>query len=110
MPRRDYAGTVLHGLTAWIGVEVWGTGGEIGHSIDGSRAERSPCRLRRPQTQAQIVSLEQAGAIGVTFLDAWLGLMECARLDPGETLLVSGGVGGAAAQIRKWRGSAPHRG
>jgi len=39
VPGRDYAGTVIHGPVEWIGVEVWGTGGEIGYSIDGSHAE-----------------------------------------------------------------------
>jgi NADPH:quinone reductase len=36
VPRRDYVGTVIHGPVEWIGAEVWGTGGEIGYSVDGS--------------------------------------------------------------------------
>src|SRR5258705_4504449 len=39
VPGRDYAGTVLHGPAEWIGAEGWGTGGEIGYSVDGSHAE-----------------------------------------------------------------------
>src|SRR4029077_2738261 len=39
VPGRDYAGTVFRGPAEWIGAEVWGTGGEIGYSIDGSHAE-----------------------------------------------------------------------
>src|SRR5580658_588446 len=38
VPGRDYAGTVVH-PAEWMGAEVWGTGGEIGFSIDGSHAE-----------------------------------------------------------------------
>jgi NADPH:quinone reductase-like Zn-dependent oxidoreductase len=38
VPGRDYAGTVVAGPNEWIGAEVWGTGGEIGYSIDGSHA------------------------------------------------------------------------
>jgi NADPH:quinone reductase-like Zn-dependent oxidoreductase len=52
--------------------------------------------------------MQQAAAIGLTYLAAWLGLVEYARLAPSETLLVigtNGGVGGAAAQIGKWRGA-----
>ena len=55
-----------------------------------------------------IALLEQAAAIGLTYLAAWLGLVEYARLAPGETLLVigaNGGVGSAVAQIGKWRGA-----
>jgi NADPH:quinone reductase-like Zn-dependent oxidoreductase len=54
------------------------------------------------------LSLEQAAAVGVTYLAAWLGVVEYAQLTSGETLLVigaGGGVGGAAAQIGKWRGA-----
>ena len=43
-----------------------------------------------------------AAAIGVTYLAAWLGIIEYAQLRSGETLLVvgaGGGVGSAAAQI-----------
>ncbi len=36
VPGRDYAGTVVAGPAEWMGAEVWGTGGEIGYSINGS--------------------------------------------------------------------------
>src|SRR5258706_16344319 len=39
VPGRDYAGTVIHGPVEWIGAEAWGTGGEIGYSVDGSHAK-----------------------------------------------------------------------
>src|SRR6266571_6491045 len=108
VPGRDYAGTVIHGPVEWIGVEVWGTGGEIGYSIDGSHAELIAVPVASLRRKPKTLSFEQAAAIGVTYLAAWLGLVEYAQLAPGETLLVigaSGGVGGAAAQIGKWRGA-----
>src|SRR5882762_4383436 len=108
VPGRDYAGTVIHGPVEWIGVEVWGTGGEIGYSIDGSHAELIAVPVASLRRKPKTLSFEQAAAIGVTYLAAWLGLVEYAELAPGETLLVtgaSGGVGGAAAQIGKWRGA-----
>ena len=37
--RCDFAGVVVDGPTEWIGVEVWGTGGDVGFSRDGSHAE-----------------------------------------------------------------------
>ena len=108
VPGRDYAGTVIHGPTEWIGAEVWGTGGEIGYSVDGSHAELIAVPVASLRRKPKTLSLEQAAAIGVTYLAAWLGVVEYAQLAPGETLLVigaGGGVGGAAAQIGKWRGA-----
>ena len=108
VPGRDYAGTVLHGPVEWIGAEVWGTGGEIGYSINGSHAELIAVPVASLRRKPRSLSLQQAATIGVTYLAAWLGVVEYARLDPGETLLVigaGGGVGGAAAQIGKWRGA-----
>jgi NADPH:quinone reductase len=108
VPGRDYAGTVVDGPAGWVGAEVWGTGGEIGFSIDGSHAELMAVPIASLRRKPERLSLEQAGAMGITYLAAWVGTIEYARLAPGETLLVigaSGGVGGAAAQIGKWRGA-----
>jgi NADPH:quinone reductase len=108
VPGRDYAGVVVDGPAEWIGVEVWGTGGEIGYSIDGSHAELIAVPIASLRRKPRVLSLEQAAAIGLTYLAAWLGLIEYARLATGETLLVvgaNGGVGGAVAQIGKWRGA-----
>jgi NADPH2:quinone reductase len=108
VPGRDYAGTVVEGPAKWTGAEVWGTGGEIGFSIDGSHAELIAVPVASLRRKPKRLSLEQAGAMGITYLAAWVGTIEYARLAPGETLLVigaSGGVGGAAAQIGKWRGA-----
>src|SRR5882762_4339437 len=108
VPGRDYAGTVVKGPLEWIGAEVWGTGGEIGYSVDGSHAELIAVPVASLRRKPKRLSLEQAAAIGVTYLAAWLGVVEYAQLASGETLLVTGaggGVGGAAAQIGKWRGA-----
>jgi NADPH:quinone reductase-like Zn-dependent oxidoreductase len=108
VPGRDYAGTVVQGPAEWIGAEVWGTGGEIGYSIDGSHAEFMAVPVASLRRKPKALSLQQAAAIGVAYLAAWLGVVEYAQLAAGETLLVTGaggGVGGAAAQIGKWRGA-----
>jgi NADPH2:quinone reductase len=108
VPGRDYAGVVVDGPAEWIGVQVWGTGGEIGYSIDGSHAELIAVPIASIRRKPRVLSLEQAAAIGLTYLAAWLGLIEYARLATGEALLVvgaNGGVGGAVAQIGKWRGA-----
>jgi NADPH2:quinone reductase len=108
VPGRDYAGTVVEGPDEWLGAEVFGTGGEIGFSIDGSHAELIAVPAASLRRKPKTLSLEEAAAVGVTYLAAWLGLVEYAGLARGETLLVvgaGGGVGGAAAQIGKWRGA-----
>src|SRR6185295_12948417 len=90
VPGRDYAGTVIHGPAEWIGAEVWGTGGEIGYSIDGSHAELIAVPTASLRRKPKTLSMEQAAAIGVTYFAAWLGLVEYAQLAAGETLLVTG--------------------
>jgi NADPH:quinone reductase len=108
VPGRDYSGTVVEGPAPWSGAEVWGTGGEIGYSINGSHAELIAVPLASLRRKPQTLSLEQAAAAGVTYLAAWLGLIEYAQIGAGETLLVigaNGGVGSAAAQIGKWKGA-----
>ncbi len=50
---------------------------------------------------------EQAAAIPVVFLTAWIALFEAANARPGETVLIlnaGGGVGTAAVQLAKRRG------
>jgi len=108
VPGRDYAGTVVEGPAEWIGAEVWGTGGEIGYSINGSHAELIGVPTASLRRKPRTLSLEQAAAVGVTYLAAWLGLVEYAQISADETLLVigaNGGVGGAVAQIGKWKGA-----
>jgi NADPH:quinone reductase len=108
VPGRDYAGTVVDGPAEWTGAEVWGTGGEIGYSVNGSHAELIGVPIASLRRKPKALSFEQAAAIGVTYLAAWLGVIEYAQLNAGETLLVigaGGGAGSAAAQIGKWRGA-----
>jgi NADPH:quinone reductase-like Zn-dependent oxidoreductase len=107
VPGRDFSGVVEAGPAEWLGAEVWGTGGEIGFTQDGTHAERigypTAALVRKPAT----LSHEQASAIGVNFIVAWLGLIDDAALQAGETVAVigaGGGVGGAVIQIAKAKG------
>ena len=61
VPGRDYAGTVIHGPVEWIGVEVWGTGGEIGYSVDGQPRGTDGRPSREPSAQAQGAVLRAGG-------------------------------------------------
>jgi NADPH:quinone reductase len=106
-PGRDFSGVVVDGPAEWIGADVWGTGGDIGFTRDGTHSEFIKIPLAALSRTPKTLSHEQAAAIGVNFVVAWLGTVEYAQLKTGETIAVigaSGGVGGAVVQIAKSRG------
>ncbi|MDT5218838.1 MAG: NADPH:quinone reductase [Mycobacterium sp.] len=108
VPGRDFAGVVLHGPADWIGAEVWGTGGDIGFSRDGSHAELLAVPVEALARKPEQLSFEEAATVGVNFVTGWLGAIETAQLQKDETIAVfgvSGGVGGAVAQIAAARGA-----
>ena len=108
VPGRDFSGIVLEGPADWIGADVWGTGGDIGFTVDGTHAQFIKIPVSALAHKPPNLSHEQAAAIGVNFLVAWLGTVEYARLKAGETIAVigaGGGVGGAVIQIAKSIGS-----
>ena len=102
IPGRDFAGIVVSGPDHLIGRTVWGTGGDIGFTRDGSHAEfmavPADALLEKPENLA----VESAGAAGLTFVTAWLALVSSAGVAAQETVLIlgaAGGVGSAALQI-----------
>lgn len=108
VPGRDFSGVVVAGPSEWIGAEVWGTGGDIGFTRNGTHAEfieiPAAALVRKPAS----LTHEQAASIGVNFVVGWLGTVDYAQLAAGETIAVigvSGGVGGAVTQIAKARGA-----
>ncbi|MEV5084026.1 zinc-binding alcohol dehydrogenase family protein [Streptomyces sp. NPDC056159] len=117
IPGRDFAGVVLEGPDAWVGAEVWGTGGDVGSRLDGSHAERIALPVSALARKPGTLDFAEAATVGVNFVVGWLGAIETAELAPGETIAVfgvSGGVGGAVAQIARATGAqrivgiAPH--
>lgn len=107
-PGRDYAGVVIDGPPGWVGAEVWGTGGDVGFTRDGTHAERLLVPAGSLRRKPERLSFAQAASVGVVFLTAWIGLVEAAGLRAGETVAVTGitgGVGGAAAQIARRLGA-----
>ncbi len=108
VPGRDFSGIVTAGPDEWIGVEVWGTGGDIGFTRDGTHAEFIEIPVAALARKPASISHAEAASIGVNFSVAWLGTVDYAQVAEGETLVVigiSGGVGGAVAQIAKARGA-----
>lgn len=108
IPGRDYSGVVVEGPAEWIGVPVWGTGGDVGFTRDGTHAEYIEVPRASLARKPDSLSFEASAAAGVTFVTAWIGVVEYARLSKGETLAVigaRGGVGSAAVQLAKYVGA-----
>src|ERR1700730_18134533 len=102
MPGRDFSGVVVEGPSEWIGAQVWGTGGDIGFTRDGTHAEFIKIPVAALARKPSTLSHDEASAIGVNFVVAWLGTVEYAKLAEGETIAVVrrvGWGGGAGKQI-----------
>jgi NADPH:quinone reductase-like Zn-dependent oxidoreductase len=107
-PGRDFAGVVVSGPPEWQGAAVWGTGGDVGFTRDGSHAELMSLPVEALVRKPERLSFDEASAVGVNFVVGWLGAVEAAQLAAGETIAifgVSGGVGGAVAQIARALGA-----
>jgi NADPH:quinone reductase len=103
-PGRDFAGVVVSGPPEWQGAAVWGTGGDTGFTRDGSHAEFISVPVEALVAKPERLSFDEASTVGVNFVVGWYGAVETARLAAGETIAifgVSGGVGGAVAQIAR---------
>jgi NADPH:quinone reductase len=107
-PGRDFAGVVISGPPEWQGAAVWGTGGDVGFSRDGSHAQLMSVPTAALVRKPERLSFDEAATVGVNFVVAWYGAVETAQLAAGETIAifgVSGGVGGAVAQIARALGA-----
>lgn len=107
IPGRDFAGVVEAGPAEWIGAEVWGTGGDVGFTRDGTHAEKIAVPASSLRRKPGPLSFDEAASVGVNYMAAWLGV-EATDLKAGESLLLigaGGGVGGAAAQIARRLGA-----
>jgi NADPH:quinone reductase len=107
-PGRDFGGVVVDGPPEWQGAAVWGTGGDVGFSRDGSHAQLMSVPVAALVRKPERLSFDEASTVGVNFVTAWCGTVEAAQLAAGETIAifgVSGGVGGAVAQIARALGA-----
>lgn len=108
IPGRDFAGVVVRGPAGVIGREVWGTGGDIGFTKDGSHAQYMIVPVAALMPKPKNLSMDAAGSAGVVFVTAYSALVSASDVSEGETALIigaSGGVGSAALQIAKLRGA-----
>ncbi len=101
-PGRDWAGVVREGPAELIGQEVFGSGGDLGITRDGTHAHHLVLPRDALVAKPASMTLAEAGALGVPFVTAQEGLHRAGLPGPGEVVLVMGGngrVGQAAAQI-----------
>jgi NADPH:quinone reductase-like Zn-dependent oxidoreductase len=101
-PGRDYAGVVIAGPGDLVGAEVWGSGGDVGISRNGSHAERlvlpRAAIVRKPAN----LSMLEAGTVGVPFVTAYEGLRRAGYPTRDSVVAVfgaSGKVGQAVVQL-----------
>ena len=107
-PGRDWAGVVVDGPADLAGKSVWGSGGDLGITRDGSHA----CYLRVNRSYVREapanLSFAEAGSVGVPFVTAYEGFRRAGMPKPEEIVLVlgaNGRVGQAACQIAAMRGA-----
>ena len=97
VPGRDYAGIVRKGPANLVGREVWGGGGELGITRNGTHATHVVLPVSAIRDKPASLSFEEAGAVGVPFVTAYEGLREAGGIQPFDSVLVCG-VNGKVAQ------------
>jgi len=107
-PGRDFAGLVVEGPSAWVGKEVWGSGGDVGITRDGSHAGWLVLPEAALREKPKNLSFEEAGSVGVPFITAYEGFCRSGMPQRGQTVAVMGAngkVGQAAVQFAAQAGA-----
>ncbi len=105
---RDFAGKVVDGPSVVLGAEVWGTGGDLGISRNGTHAEYVAIPRQAVARRPKNLKAEEAAVVGVPFVTAYSALFRLGRLKEGECVIVSGAagaVGQAAVQLAHAKGA-----
>ena len=84
-----------------IGQEIWATGGDVGFTRDGSHAEYVVIPKKAARPKPKNLSFIEAACVGRTFITAYVGLIDKAQLQQGETVLVTGASGGVGSSVAK---------
>lgn len=111
-PGRDFAGKVIAGPAQWVGADVWGTGGDLGITRDGSHSRYLVLPVEALSRKPASVSVAAAGTVGVPFITAYEGLRRAQLFEAGrgagQTVVVfgaNGKVGQAAVQLASRAGA-----
>ena len=101
-PGRDFAGRVIAGPQEWMGQDVWGTGGDLGVTRDGTHARYLVLPVSALSRKPKSVTVAAAATVGVPFITANEGLRRAGLKGAGQTLIIfgsNGKVGQAAVQL-----------
>lgn len=107
-PGRDWSGVVAQGPTELLGREVFGAGGDLGITRDGTHATHVVLHRDALVEKPAAISLIEAGVLGVPFVTALEGFRRAGMPRAGDVVLVmaaNGMVGQAAAQIAAMHGA-----
>lgn len=108
IPGRDFAGIVVEGPADLVGKPVFGSGGGLGFQRDGTHAEYITLPANGVLPLPANLSFAQAAGLGVAYLTAWAAMVDVAKVQAGETVLIlgtGGAVGSVAARIAHSRGA-----
>jgi NADPH2:quinone reductase len=107
----DFAGVIKAvggGVEAFRGGDaVYGMAGGVG-GLQGSLAEFAAVDARLVAPKPATLSMHDAASLPLAFITAWEGLIDRAKLQAGQTVLVQGGAGGVgqiAVQIARALGA-----
>lgn len=105
---RDFAGRIVRGPDEFIGAEVWGTGGDVGITREGTHAEYVAIPEEAVTSRPANLAVEEAAIAGVPFVTAFSAVVRLGQVRQGEWVIVSGAVGAvgeAAIQLAKAKGA-----
>jgi NADPH:quinone reductase len=105
---RDFAGVIVDGPKDLNGAEVWGSGGDLGITRDGTDAEYLAIPLKAVARRPKNLSADEAGSAGLPFVTAFSALFTVGQLKKNEWVIVSGAagaVGQAAIQLAHAKGA-----
>lgn len=107
VPGRDFAGVVVSD-SPWKGKSVFGTGGTLGLSRDGTHAEKVCIPENALVAMPKNLSFAEATGMGLGYLTAWQSVVMIGELKAQETILITGAtgaVGSAAINIAHYLGA-----
>ncbi|KND04269.1 uncharacterized protein SPPG_00005 [Spizellomyces punctatus DAOM BR117] len=106
VPGRDYAGIVEAVRDQhddhWIGSEVWGTGGNVGFTVDGSWAEYIKVPVKALSKKPTNLSFAAGATVGLPWLCADQAVNTLASVRKDDAVLIigaRGAIGSAAVQL-----------
>jgi NADPH:quinone reductase len=107
----DLAGTIVEvgaSVEGWkVGDEVYGCVGGV-RGLPGTNAEYIAVDPELLAPKPRSISMRDAAALPLVAITAWLSLFVRAKIQPGQNVLIYGGIGGVshvAIQLAAWHGA-----